>query len=76
VVVVVVVGGGCATVVSRVVVVVLVVSGVEEHDTSNIMAALSIIIASVINVFIFNILVLQMDSLESSQPDASARKIL
>jgi hypothetical protein len=74
VVVVVVVGGGCVTVVSRVVVVVLVDSGVEEHDTSNIMTAVNIIAARVINIFIFNILVLPMDSLERPRPDASARK--
>jgi hypothetical protein len=72
VVVVVVVGGGCATVVSRVVVVVLVVSGVEEHDASNIMAAVNISVASVFNVFMFNILVLPMDSLERPQTDACA----
>ena len=70
--VVVVVVGGAATVVSRVVVVVLVVSGVEEHDTSNIMAALNIIVASVFNVFMFNILVLPMDSLERARADACA----
>ena len=69
-----VVAAGCVTVVSRVVVVVLVDSGVEEHDTSNITAALNIIVANVINVFIFNIFVLQMDSLERPPTDASARK--
>jgi hypothetical protein len=59
-------------VVSRVVVVVLVLSGVEEHDTSNIITALNIIAAIVINVFMFNILVLQRDSLERPQTDACA----
>jgi len=57
-------------VVSRVVAVVLVLSGDEEHEASNIVAALNIIVASVINVFMFNILVLQMDSLERPQTDA------